>query len=501
VGCRTMPPPAGAGADLVLFDFESGTWEGWTVDEATFGAAPVSADEVAGWGERAPLGMQGRYMVATGNARRDVHPEGRMVSREFTIDRPYLTFLLAGEVHPRVRVVLEVAGAPVREAFGNNAYDLIRRGWDVSGFRGRIGRLVIEDMARPASLLRADDFRLSRSPPPEVGSFGVSRRQESALLRAGEFRLLLDSYAVGEGMGIFHSTIVHGHDGRWHLFGAVGAEADRYRPQNVTSLVHASAERLQGPWTSHGIVLRADPDAGERFVNDPTVVFHEGRYYLFFVGSGAGFPGWEEGVCHWRDGAFTATGGCTHGPFSVHLATSEDGARWTRHGVVLTDTPFVAGPTVKRIGEQWVMYYGSAEPAHPMGKHAVVYRTSPDLSAWSRSRGIAMLDASTTTPWPEHPFLRDPIVVRRGETWYLLAGSVNNNNLSRYHVLWPFASDSPYAWRYSGTPPHGRLFVDGGAEILRDSDGSWHVTTGNVLAGGVWLAPLHWNDGTEADRP
>jgi hypothetical protein len=485
----------------VLFDFESGTWDGWTVDEATFGAAPVSAEEVGGWGDRAPLGMHGRFMVATGRARRDSNPDGRMVSREFVIDRPFLTFLLAGEVHPRVRVALEIDGVSVREAFGNNAYDLIRRGWDVAEFRGRRGRFVIEDAARPASLLRVDDVRLSRDPPPEVWSFAVPRRQESELLRAGEFRLLLDSHAVGDGMGIFHSTVVRGHDGRWHMFGAVGAEADRYRPERVVSLMHASADRLQGPWTSHGIVLRADTAAGERFVNDPTVVFHDGRYHLFFVGSGTGFPGWREGVCHWQDGAFTATDGCTHGPFGLHLATSDDGVRWTRRGVVVTDSPFVAGPSVKRIGEQWVMYYGSAEPAHAMGRHAVVYRTSPDLVTWSGERGIAMLDTSPTTPWPEHPFLRDPIVVQRGETWYLLTGSVNNDNLSRYHVLWPFASDTPFSWRHSRTPPHGRLFVDGGAEILRDTDGRWYVTTGNVLAGGVWLAPLHWNDRIDADRP
>jgi hypothetical protein len=498
LGCSAQLPPRLAEADLMLFDFESGSWDGWTVDEQTFGSAPVSAAEVASWGDRAPHGMQGRYMVATAKARHDRHPAGRMVSSDFLISRRYLTFLLAGELNPRVRVVLEVEGEVVRAAYGNNAYDLMRRGWDVTELRGGAARLVIEDMAGPASLLRVDDFRLSNNRPPEVGSFEVPRRQESELVRAGEFRLLLDSSDLGEGQAIFHHSLVRGHDGRWHLFGAVGAEADRYRTERVRELMHASADRLQGPWSSHGVVLRASAPEGERFINDPHVVFHDGRYHLFFLGSGSGFPGWTPGVCHWESGRFTASEGCAHGPFSIHLATSSDGGSWTRHGVVVTDGPFAAGPTVRRVGEQWVMYYGSAEPAQPMGKHAIVYRTSSDLLQWSTQRGIAMLDTSSVTPWPEHPFIRDPIVVQRGDSWHLFAGPINNDNLSRYHVLWPFTSGDPYSWTHGRTPPHGRLFVDGGAEILRDEGGRWWVTTGNVLSGGVWLAPLYWNDARPA---
>jgi hypothetical protein len=327
----------------------------------------------------------------------------------------------------------------------------------------------------------------------------VVRRQESDRVRAGEFELLLDSYGVGEGVGIFHHTIAHGPDGRWHLFGSAGAESDRYHPSRVKQLVHASAPALSGPWSWHGVVMEASAAHGEEFINEPKLVVHDGRFYLFYVGSGTGFPGWERGVCHWEAGRFTAMEGCTHGPFDVHLATSADGRDWQRQGIVVSDAPFAAGPSVHRIEDRWVMYYGSAEPAATMGKHAIVYRTSDDLIRWSRERGVAFLDSSPTTPWPEHPFLRDPVVLRRGATWYLFTGSVNNDNLSRYHVLWPFTSQSPFRWEHSASPPHGRLFVDGGAEILRDRDGRWFVSSGTVLSGGVWLAPLHWQDGEDDD--
>jgi hypothetical protein len=143
--CAAVPGSSGA-PDRVLFDFESGTYDGWTVEGDAFGRAPFPTAEALAWRpDRRPHGMQGRYFVKSGGERHLANPDGRLVSDAFTIDRPYLTFLLGGELHPRVRVSLEVGGGAVRVAYGNNSYDLRLRGWDVRDLHGRTGRVVIED--------------------------------------------------------------------------------------------------------------------------------------------------------------------------------------------------------------------------------------------------------------------------------------------------------------------------------------------------------------------
>ena len=78
-------------------------------------------------------------MVVLGDTRHGKSDDGKLISDEFTIDQPYLRFLYGGEVNPRVRVVLRVDVKVVRVAYGNNAYHLRLRGWDVREFDGKNG--------------------------------------------------------------------------------------------------------------------------------------------------------------------------------------------------------------------------------------------------------------------------------------------------------------------------------------------------------------------------
>ena len=159
------------------------------------------------------------------------------------------------------------------------------------------------------------------------------------------------------------------------------------------------------------------------------------------------------------------------------------------------------------------MYYASAADQTVYSKHGIGYRTSKDLIHWS-SRKLALKDWQKgdpqapadsllvpASPWPEHSFFRYPVVFSRGDTWYMLAGPIDNNNLSRYHVLRIYRSNSPFSFtnHREALSENKRIFVDGGAKIIIDKDGKWYITTGNEMAGGVWLAPLYWNDGKTND--
>ncbi|NJK94225.1 MAG: hypothetical protein HC905_04160 [Bacteroidales bacterium] len=126
--------------DIVLFDFESGNLDGWTVigKNPFYNENPVSKDDIKEWG-RGPVGLQGNYYLESGaqRGRHNNNPDGILKSPEFVINRKFLNFYIAGEVHPNVRVFLEVDGKTVYEAFGNNFYDLNLRGWNVVAYAKR----------------------------------------------------------------------------------------------------------------------------------------------------------------------------------------------------------------------------------------------------------------------------------------------------------------------------------------------------------------------------
>jgi hypothetical protein len=497
---RRIPAEAGttnkATNDRVLFDFESGTFDGWTMEgKETFGPAPFDASaEVPQWVEhRGFTGWQGKFIVIVGDTRHGITAPGRMMSDEFAVTHRYLKFLYGGEVHPRVRVYLTVDGREVRTAYGNNSYDMRLRGWDVGEFKGRRARIVVEDTCETASLVRLDYFHLSDTPPPKVGAFDQSK-QESDLVRYGELKPLYDP---GVGLCLASHSITKGPDGRWHIFATLANTRDRYKPENHREIIHLAADKLAGPWAKQPGGLTPDAKLGEQFLWDPFVVVHDRTYYLFYVGAGNHWKGWRDCGDTPPPAVYQGKGMCgEHGPFEIHLAVSRDGRRWERKGKVVADAPFAFTPFVHRLDDRWQMFYASADPPSVYGKHAIVHRTSKDLVAWGE-RSVAIKDEGKTTPWPENSMVRSPVVVRRGPHWYLLAGPMDNLNQSRFHYLKVHRGDNPYRWDFKQDGRNKGLFLEGGAKVIRDDDGKYYVTHAGLYAGGVWLAPLYWNDGVK----
>lgn len=479
-------------ADRVLFDFESGTYQGWSYDgdsaKPTFGAAPFHASvEVKKFREdRDFIGWHGDWMVIIGDTRHGGAAPGRLVSDEFVIDRPYLLFQLGAEANPGVRVSLEASGREVRNAYGNNSYDMRTRGWNVADLLGRKARLVIHAESSDDMLLRVDYFRLSSAPPPPLDAFSASE-QESDLLRTGELRFLV---AAPKGTYFEYSTVVRDARGLWHMFAQLVQHKDRYAPGKHKEIVHATALAIHGPWTYHGPVLTADPAAGEEFLWHPHAVLHDGRIYLFYVGSGKPWKGWDK-TNRWREGYFGPES--TQGPFGIHAASSTDGVTWQRlqSGPLFTDNPFAFTPFVMRNGEEWVMYYGGAEPAGILGKHAILARTSRDLIHWDNRR-VVMADLSDATPWPEHSFFHDPFVFRKGASYYLLAGPINNSNQSRFHYRRIYQSADPLS--FNMTSDLKGVFAEGGPKLIDDGKGTAWLTHSGRYAGGLWAGPVRFRE-------
>lgn len=135
---------------VVFDDFEDGTYGKWRVEGTAFGDRPYRADELP---ERLQaLKPSGKWLVNSHEAR---HGEdspasdrllGKLTSVEFTIERPYIAFLIGGGAHAvKTCMNLVVGGKVVRTATGRNQVRFDAANWDVQEFVGKKAHLEIVD--------------------------------------------------------------------------------------------------------------------------------------------------------------------------------------------------------------------------------------------------------------------------------------------------------------------------------------------------------------------
>ncbi|MBE0676991.1 MAG: DUF2961 domain-containing protein [Bacteroidales bacterium] len=248
---------------------------------------------------------------------------------------------------------------------------------------------------------------------------------------------------------------IQGSDGIWHFYGIGGGRG----------FTHGTSENLNDQnWTPQSPPFPVEWNPWkEMHLWAPHVVKHDSTYYMYYC-----------------------AGGKTGAIYRMHLATSDDLINWTRH----TGNPlFIDGfdardPMVIKVGDQWVLYYCANSKAQG-GNNVVAYRLSKDLVNWSE-RHIAFVDPRRHKAGGP---TESPFVVRRGDTFYLFIGPREG-----YVGTDVFASKDPFKWHLEDKVGH----IDShAAEVVRDSDGKWYVSHSGVGEGGLFLAPLYWNDGLD----
>jgi len=125
--------------DILFEDFESG-YDGWTVEGEAFGAAPATGTLP---NQNAVSGFVGKGLVNSYLGGDDT--TGRMRSREFTVERGFIRFLVGGGSHATTQIRLLVGGRVVRASSGKNSERLEQAVWDVNEFRGQRARIEIVD--------------------------------------------------------------------------------------------------------------------------------------------------------------------------------------------------------------------------------------------------------------------------------------------------------------------------------------------------------------------
>ncbi|MBI5691063.1 MAG: hypothetical protein HZC55_13325 [Verrucomicrobia bacterium] len=485
-------------AARVLFDFESGTFAGWTQEgEEAFGLRPV--DPAAEMLHAQPpngryrfAGWEGRYLVShniTLSKRFGLRvtrvPGGRLVSDPFTIDRDFLTFKLGAVLNPGVYValVLEPEGAgpaeatgrpavvPVRTAYGNNKFDLVLRGWEVREYRQRRARLHLVADTGARVLFRVDHFVLTDTPLPDDVLYARSHWLDTPLLAPGKYHLMFDARQVGP--AFWHASVVQGHDGRWHCFAEESKEANGYLGHANNLVYHASAADLRGQWSSFEPVFFRDRDRGETWLRDPTVVYDPARrlYVMTYWGSGRS-P--------------------TAGPFGIHLATSRDGEHWERdaRNPIFTHDFAPLNGAIVREGGRWVMLYSNVgDEAVPVDRCRLFARTSDNLREWSGPREIRV----TSTQGQELGHSR-PQAFQRGKEWFLLTNNrTSQQGRTRFLFTQVYTGPDLFSWDVE-RDYRGNLNVFDSSSVVIDAAGDWNLVHCHVTSGGPWIARLRFHD-------
>ena len=264
---------------------------------------------------------------------------------------------------------------------------------------------------------------------------------------------------------------MYGNDGLWHLFGITHQEpAD---PMNEIHFAHATAKTLlQKPWEKQPFALNvAAKPWKEIHLWAPHVIRHDGLYYMFYC-----------------------AGDEDHTKYKIHLATSKDLRKWTRH----KDNPMVVDGFDAR--DPYVTQ-GGRQVGHVLHGHQQ-----------ARAKATTLSPASPATIWCIGRIAKSSSPIRaRGN------GAARRNRPSSCGAAIPgisssvpateakasttaptsFVSNDPFHWRIEDRVGH---IASHAAEVVRDLDGKWYVSRCGWGEGGVYLAPLIWNDGLD-DKP
>ena len=152
VGTNAEEPVAEARPDVVFEDFESETYENWTVEGTAFGKGPVLAAKLPKYQRK--MGAKGKRLVNSHNTRKGQNAGkgdadvGVMTSEPFTIERRYIYALVGGGANAkRVSLQLLIGDKVVAKLAGKNKNAMTRESFTVGQYEGQTARLRIVDSA------------------------------------------------------------------------------------------------------------------------------------------------------------------------------------------------------------------------------------------------------------------------------------------------------------------------------------------------------------------
>jgi uncharacterized protein (DUF608 family) len=187
--------------DILFEDWEKGTYEGWTATGEAFGSGPVRPGDTPGFfrrpvGEITDLNVSGSWFVTSHNFRLGGNfdsYQGTLTSREFTVERRYVTAWVGGGSFAEDSFLTVVSGGRVIAGIaGTEMEPLTGISFDIGKWRGQSAHIeLIDASSGPWGHVNVDRIVFSDRPVrtrpvrtwPDLGSFSLVALENSATVR------------------------------------------------------------------------------------------------------------------------------------------------------------------------------------------------------------------------------------------------------------------------------------------------------------------------------
>lgn len=208
-----LTPLTAPADDIVIADFETSGYDGWTIEGTAFGQQPVRGSVS---GQQEVIGHLGERLA---NSFHDGDgTTGRLTSAPFEITRPHLSFLIAGGNHPgETGIELLVDGEVVRSATGNDSQVLRWKSWDVQELAGRQAQIRMIDRHEGGwGHITVDHIILTDEPRsgfhrPDLTAYRKSPEYYREARRP-QFHFTSELHWINDPNGLVY------YDGEYHLF-------------------------------------------------------------------------------------------------------------------------------------------------------------------------------------------------------------------------------------------------------------------------------------------
>lgn len=153
--------------NIVISDFESGTYGDWKVEGDAFGKAPATKNAL---GQQEIVGFKGKYFVNSYSEETGDNARGTLTSPVFKIEKDYINFLIAGGKSTDTYIELLIDGKSVaRTSSLVESETLHALTWDVKQYKGKDALIRIVDWQRgPWGHIVVDQIEQSDKPASDM---------------------------------------------------------------------------------------------------------------------------------------------------------------------------------------------------------------------------------------------------------------------------------------------------------------------------------------------